>query len=148
MGDTTLAQLYARAAVQLGDASYRVYTTAALTEAIRQALSEYNATQGGTALVIKDLDSASATTFPKLHEGLLLIGACAFAVQTRTVDRADSFTDGKLPHDLQAFSTEQLKIFRQLLKELLPEARTKDLRGATVPPWSTTEGEQWLLPDE
>jgi hypothetical protein len=147
MADTTLAQLESRLAVQLGDASNRIYSSDALEEAIRQALNEYTA-EKGEAVTIKDLDAAAATTLPVLHEGLLLAGAGGFAMATRAIDRTDSFEEAAPPASLQSLATEQLKSFRKLLKEVLAEARRKDLRSAAVPPWSTTEGEQWLLPDE
>ncbi len=117
MADTTLAQLSSRVLVQLSDSSQKIYTTAAVTEAIRQAVNEYGAATG-TAVTVKDLDTAVATTLPVLYEGLIVLGAVAFAIGTRAIERADSFQAGELPSDLADHSQEQLKIFRALLGDL------------------------------
>ena len=149
---TTLAGLAARVAAQLADAGSRIYPADLVAEALRQALGEYGAA-AGEAVTVQDLDGAASTTLPPLYESLIVMGAAAFAVGMRAVDRADSFQDGRLPDELEKHNQTEIKVFRARLADIADgldeeaeQSRLDDLHSAGAPPWPTDETQAWDNP--
>ena len=141
---TDLASMESRVAVTLFDPANRVYSTTLIEEGLRQALATYNL-RSLAAATIKNLDSASKTTLDPLHEGVLIIGACAYCARIRVLSHADALIPAivsTLPKTLESWSKDEMILFLKTLDDIFKAG----LRQAASPPYSTTKF--WSLPDE
>lgn len=152
----TLAGMRARVAAALMDSDRRVWSDAALEEALRLALGEYQLA-GGAAVTLAGLDGAAATTLPALHESMVVAGAAGYAGVMRSVDRVDAFDPDDESRALVAWAQALLLTFRQMLGGVFPgyggapvvsgqpssgeQARLAGLRTSANPPWG-----RWALP--
>ena len=136
-------QLEARVMVVLVDQSNRIYSADEIEEGIRQALGVFSLAKN-EVITIEGLDDADETTLESLYEGMLVLGAAGFVVNSRAIEQANAFNqDEKLPADLAAWAEKTIQVFRAQVEEV---ARQGSLHNATTPPWSTVG--EWRLPDE
>lgn len=143
----TLSSLLTRVRALLMDDAAQIWSDAALSEALRLALGEYNLRAPDPA-ALEGLDGAAATTLSATHETALVWGAAAYAALARAVDRAESFQAGGEFKDLNAWGEARLKEFKLILAALFPAAvsggapsaeaaRLAGLRTTTNPAWGT-----------
>jgi hypothetical protein len=76
---------------------------------------------------LKDLDSASATTFPDEDESLIATGAAGYAALSRALDLSEQVTlDRDVPTKAKTWAGQKLQDFRQGLATI---ARAEALKG-------------------
>lgn len=122
---STLASLSTRVSQTLLDTGSAIWAAAAVTEGIRTALGEYNFAAkiedpAAVAVTLNGLDGAAATTLPADHDTPIVWGACAYCVQARAVDRADSLSLGADAVKLKAWGDDRLREFKIMLGTLFP----------------------------
>ena len=82
----TLATARAQVEERLIDPTNLIYATATLDEALKAALGEISNAYG-SAVALKDLDGAAATTFDDEDLIALITGAAAYALRFRTIEK-------------------------------------------------------------
>lgn len=114
----TLANYLTRLRSFLVDSTSLSFDDATLTEAIRQAIGDLGRAYGAFVM-IKDLDSASATTVEKVDEDLVVRGAAGFAARMRAIDRTDSANLGQsMPSNLLDWSKNTLYYFDGRMRDV------------------------------
>src|SRR5512140_130116 len=114
-----LATALTRTAGLLADAS----------NALRLALGEMSLA-ARTALTLKDLDSAAATTVPAILENALIVGAAAYAGSSRQVDKSD-FQVLSEAKELSPWVVARMTDFRRMLSMQYPGALPESGSGST-----------------
>jgi hypothetical protein len=124
-----LATALTRTAGMLSDASNALWSTTDLTNALRLALGEMSLA-ARTALTLKDLDTAAATTVPAILENALIVGGAAYAASSRQVDKADFevLTEAK---DLTPWVVARMTDFRRMLSMQYPGSLPEDGTGVS-----------------
>ncbi len=136
-----LSSLTERVGQALQDGTHLTWPEAALEEALRLALSEYNLALGGQA-TLQGLDGEAATSLPRQHESLLALGAAGYAAEGRAARRAEGDQpDARSAGELSGWAAQRLAAFR----EMLDRARGQELRAAGGAPWDDREGAGWKL---
>lgn len=115
----TLTTLSARVSTYLMDPNNLVWASGDITEAIRLALGEYSLA-AQTAYTLNGLDSATTTSYPDLHEFLMVIGAAGYAATARGIDRSEGFDEDKESATLSAWGKQRLADFRNYLVMTFP----------------------------
>jgi hypothetical protein len=91
---------------------------------------------------IEDLDSATESTFPEIHDSLLVMGAAALAVQARSLDQLRiTEVDPDIIAKMDKWANDRLKEFRASLEILRgQEARSGSSWGPgwAVDKWNET----------
>ena len=120
------------------DSSNISWATGDLDAAIRLALDEISKVNG-SALLLKDLDSAASTTLDALDEKTLIEGSCMFAVLARMADRAEKPAVGDDPTTgLDNYT----RLMRTIFNGRLTAMKRRLLARATTDPhsaWAWTE---------
>jgi hypothetical protein len=113
------------------------WADADLQEGIRLSLAEISL-RAGEGYTLSGLDGAGATTLPTLAEGLLVLGAAAYAATARAVDRAESYDLANEAEGVNTWAVKEFVSFRLLLERMYPpeQTRTASQKAATDPPWS------------
>ena len=136
----TLSTIRTQLEQHLDDIYHLVYTSDALGQSLRAALSQISQVSGHT-LTLSGLDSATETTLPETDEFALLIGGVAHALRMRSAGAFKSLpqiTDDKAPAlpDLATVTMAQFQI-------LLDHIRRRTLQESPDPPyapWDWHEG--------
>lgn len=136
-----LNSLTERVGQALQDATHLIWPEAALEEALRLALSEYNLALGSQA-TLQGLDGEAETSLPPQHENLLALGASGYAAEGRAARRAEGDPlEARPAQELSGWAAQRLGAFR----EMLSNARGQALRVSGGAPWDTGEGAGWKL---
>jgi hypothetical protein len=124
------------------DTSNLIYPALAIEEGVRLALGEYNLLRSSfnlAALEINGLDGAAATTVPAAHDSLIVVGAAAYTIAGRHIDRTETFDfNEKLPKELADWGKSRYGEFRRLLnytRDELERDRKNELRTTTNLPY-------------
>jgi len=114
----TLANYLTRLRSFLVDSTSLSFDDATLTEAIRQAIGDLGRAYGAFVM-IKDLDSAAATSVENVDEDLVVRGAAGFAARMRAIDRTDSANLGQsMPSNLLDWSKNTLYYFDGRMRDV------------------------------
>jgi hypothetical protein len=136
----------------LMDSSSAIWTDDDLQLAIRNALREMNLALG-TAYTVDGLDGAAATSLPGALFGTLEVGAGAYAVSARMVDRAEAYELANESGSLKGWYELQRSAFEALLSKAVAGAektaelaRLAGLRASSSPfaAWADDFGEKNL----
>ena len=122
----------------LRDAGSTVWADADLQGAIRQSLQQINL-YSGQAYTLNGLDAAVTTTLPAKMEGLIVLGAAAYAVTGRAINRSEVFELAGEESKTAALSASLLVEYHEQLKLVIPvSSSTFDplLRTTTDPAWA------------
>jgi hypothetical protein len=123
---------------RLGDASNLIFSTETIDEALRAALLDLSGAYG-TQVYLKDLDSALATTFDELDHNVLLVGAVAYCLQFRLINKFDqAYPTREDPDELARASGQVFTQFRTLLERV----RSRMLALSSDHPYSQWEWEE------
>ena len=97
--------------------------------------------RAGEAYTLSGLDGAGATTLPTLAEGLLVVGAAAYAATARAVDRAESYDLANEAEGVNTWAVKEFASFRGMLERMYPpeQSRTAGQKAAVDPPWAGWE---------
>ncbi len=134
----TLVTIQERVETYLDDSINLTYTNDAIQEAIRSALADLSIPHG-TALTLSGLDTASATTLPALDEFALVIGAVAYALDTRAASQLeDALPQAATPENINLLA----KRFRQHFETLLEQIRRRLLQESSDHPHSQLEWDE------
>lgn len=134
----TLSTVRDQVESRLVDSSNLIYATTTLDEAIRSALAELSSAYG-SAQTLKDLDSATATTFDDVDLHTLCVGSLAYALRTRLFQQYEEpFSSREHPEDLIKFATETMNEFQALLTHI----RLRRFQEAVDTPYSVWEWEE------
>lgn len=115
----TLTTMLDRVETLLVDSPNVIFSTATLTEGIRLAVGEYG-TANEAAVTLEGLDGAASSSLPAVHESMIVVGAAAYAVQARAVDRAESYQEGGESDKLKAWGDARLTEFKAMLGFIFP----------------------------
>ncbi|PKO16797.1 MAG: hypothetical protein CVU39_06155 [Chloroflexi bacterium HGW-Chloroflexi-10] len=121
-----------RVEAYLMDAARLVWDDDVLDEAIRQALRDVQAIWG-TKLGIEGLDGELVTSLDAGMADLIVRGAASYAVEMRTVDRADVFELSQTGLELAGWAAQQKKNFWDDVEKL----RLKQIQTSASAPYFT-----------
>jgi hypothetical protein len=132
----TYADALARTRLLVSDSGSTRWADADLQAGIRLALQEVSLF-AGNAYTLSGLDGAGSTTLPSLLEGVLVLGAGAYAGQARAVNRAESFELANEGSDVRVWAEKGVAGFLGALERMFPkeQTRTASQKAAVDPPW-------------
>ena len=128
--------------LRLQDPNNLIYSTTLLTEAIRSALQELSSAYG-EALTLEGLDTETETTFSALDLHTLLVGAHAYALQSRLAGKAD---EPNPTRDNQSKIAELAANKMEEFQGLLTHVKLRRFQETTDHPyseWEWDEGEDF-----
>jgi len=138
----TLASLVDRVEQWILDTSNLIYPALAIEEGVRLALGEYNLLRSSfnlASFTVDGLDGAAVTTVPLAHESLLVVGAAAYTIAGRHIDRTETFDfNEKLPKELAEWGKSRYAEFRRLLgyvRDEIEKDRRNELRTTASLPY-------------
>jgi hypothetical protein len=111
----TLASVRDQVEINLMDSTNLIWSTTILDEAIRASLADISRAYD-TALFLKDLDGAAATTVDDLDIYVLVKGAVAHALVFRVVGRYEEATpEPNITPELASLAEKRMQEFKQYL---------------------------------
>lgn len=134
----TLSSVRDQVETRLSDSTNLIFSTSTLDEAIRAALSEVANTYG-TALTLKDLDSATETTFDDQDLNALIIGSLAYALRFRLIGKyEDALPVRESPENFASTATAVMNNFQSLLIQI----RLRRFQSSVDQPFSLWEWDE------
>lgn len=134
----TLSTARTQVEQRLEDTANLIWSENTIDEALRSALAELSNTYG-SAVALKDLDSALLTTYDDLDHNTLIIGAVAYALRFRLINKLDEhFPTLEDPDDLFRIATNQMTLFQSLLTQI----RLRRFAESTDTPYSQWEWDE------
>ena len=114
----TLATARDQLESRLVDSTNLIFSTATLDEAFRASIAEVSAAYG-SAVTLKDLDSAASTTFDDADLITVITGAHAYALRFRMIDRFEEASPiREHPEDLAQWANDMMNEFQGLLTHI------------------------------
>jgi hypothetical protein len=147
----SLESISTRTSQLLMDTGGLIWDAAAITEAVRLALGEYNQIYH-TGVTLSGLDGAATTSLPENNTTLIVAGAAGYAAVARAAARSESFNLGSEAQTWLSWGEARLADFRSLAQldagQTREAARKTELRQSTNPAWGTWEdGDEvsWII---
>ena len=135
----TLSKTIQQIERRLGDTTSLIWTSAEIEEGIRAALLELSSCYG-SAVTLKDLDSASITSYEAADQNVLVVGAFSYCLSFRLVKKQDEHPPTREdPDSLIKLANKEYQKFQAMLVQVKLRLFSESA-DAPYSPWEWDEG--------
>jgi hypothetical protein len=134
----TLSSARDKVATRLQDLTHLIWSTTAIDEALRAALADLGSVHG-SSLTLEGLDGAVLTTYDALDENTLMVGAVAYALRFRLVEKIDQAAPLRINNQvLIQHATLQMNLYQSLLTQV----KLRRFAESTETPYASWEWDE------